>query len=44
MDTLFYVPTSPRGATWGEKGKERDGFSLAFGIAGPQWEARTAGY
>ena len=26
----------------GEKRKERDGVSLAFGIAGPQWEARTA--
>ena len=26
----------------GVKRKERDGVSLAFGIAGPQWEARTA--
>lgn len=24
--------------------KERDGVSLAFGIAGPQWEACTTGY
>ena len=28
----------------GEKRKERDGVSLAFGIAGPRREARTAGY
>ena len=28
----------------GVKRKERDGVSLAFGIAGPQREARTTGY
>ena len=35
-----YVP--PVWRHRGEKRKERDGVSLAFGIVGPQWEARTA--
>ena len=37
-----YVP--PVWRHGGEKRKERDGVSLAFGIAGPQGEARTTGY
>lgn len=36
----FFASPFPRVATWGQKGKERVGVSLAFGIAGPQWEAR----
>lgn len=36
---------SPHGGDMGtKKRKERDGASLAFGIAGPQREARTTGY
>lgn len=31
IGTPFFAPMSPRGA---KKGKERDGVSLAFGIAG----------
>ncbi|KAL2224195.1 UNVERIFIED_CONTAM: putative protein ycf68, partial [Sesamum indicum] len=38
-------PHVPPCGTWGpKKRKERDGVSLAFGIAGSQWEARTTGY
>ena len=34
----------PRGDMGAKIRKERDGVSLAFGIAGPQREARTTGY
>ena len=44
IDPLLRPRVPPMWRHGGVKRKERDGVSLAFGIAGPQREARTTGY